>query len=227
MSARQKDSFIEKIEKYKGSFFKIFISFVSIIFLQYLVNRVLATPFGELFFKEHVVLASIFIIGYITLAYVFAPLFAAPVSYASLTIFGVWQNSLYTYIAGLISAVIGFWIARKFGRKLLQTFIGKATLTSIDSFVNHSGTGVLVVSRIFGFSLFEVITYAFGLTTMSFKKFFFITAFASIVPNIVIPLLFQQYDFHSIKALLIFMVVLAAIQGVYLLFIRYRWKKTN
>jgi len=223
--AARRNSLLGKLDKYKSSFFKIFISFVSIIFLQYLVNRVLATPYGELFFKEHVVLASIFIIGYITLAYVFAPLFAAPVSYASLTIFGVWQNSLYTYIAGLLSAGIGFWIARKFGRKLLQTFIGKETLASIDSFVAHSGTGVLIVSRIFGFSLFEIITYAFGLTKMSFKKFFVITALFSIVPNIVIPLIFGAYDFHSIKALVIFMIVLAAIQGAYLLFIRYRWKK--
>jgi uncharacterized membrane protein YdjX (TVP38/TMEM64 family) len=93
--------------------------------------------------------------------------------------------------------------------------------------VTHSGTGVLIVSRIFGFSLFEIITYAFGLTKMSFRKFFIITAIFSIVPNIVIPIIFQQYDFHSIKALVIFMTVLAAVQGVYLLFIRYRWKNTR
>jgi uncharacterized membrane protein YdjX (TVP38/TMEM64 family) len=227
MTAHKKDSFIEKVEKYKGSFLKIFLSFVSIIFLQYLVNRVLATSYGELFFKEHVVLASIFIIGYISLAYIFAPLFAAPVSYASLTIFGVWQNSLYTYIAGLLSAGVGFWIARKFGRKLLQTFIGKETLASIDNFVAHSGTGVLIVSRIFGFSLFEIITYAFGLTKISFKKFFIITALFSIIPNIVIPIIFGAYDFHSIRALVLFMIVLAGIQGVYLLFIQYRWKNTR
>jgi uncharacterized membrane protein YdjX (TVP38/TMEM64 family) len=226
MTARR-TSLLSKIEKYRGAFFKIFVSFVAIIFLQYLVNRVLATSYGELFFKEHVVLASIFIIGYISVAYIFAPLFAAPVSYASLTIFGVWQNSLYTYIAGLLSAGVGFWIARKFGRNLLRTFIGKETLASIDSFVTHSGTGVLIVSRIFGFSLFEIITYAFGLTKMSFRKFFIITAIFSIVPNIVIPIIFQQYDFHSIKALVIFMTVLAAVQGVYLLFIRYRWKNTR
>ncbi len=224
MPTSEIENILKKLHKYKGAFLKIVGSFVIIIALQYLINRFLQTPTGELFFEEHIVLASIFIILYTTITHIFAPFFAAPVAYASLTIFGVWQTSLYMYISGLISGAIGFWIARKYGRKIVIDLVGEDAMKDVDYFVHHSGAGILTISRIVGFSLFELITYAFGLTSMSFKKFYLITVFASIIPNVLIPIIFQQFNFHRFETLAIFMVILGLIESVYILIIRYQWK---
>ncbi len=220
---RFEDSF-QKLLKYKSTFIKILASFILIVALQYGINHFLSTARGEAFFNDHFIAASIFIIVYMSISHVLAPLFAAPISYASLSIFGIWQTSLYTYLAGLISGAIGFWISRKYGRKIVMDLIGKEAMKQVDYFIHHSGTGILIVSRIIGFSLFEVITYAFGLTSMSFRKYYLITALASIIPNLIIPFAFQRFDFHDLTSLILFMVFLGIIQGVYIWILRLRWK---
>lgn len=219
--------FLKPYIKYKKTFLNILLVFAIVVMVQYGVNHFLATERGERFFQNNFTLASTFIILYLSISHVLAPLFAAPISYASLSIFGIWQTSLYTYIAGLISAAVGFWIARRFGRKIVVDLIGEDSMQNVDEFVEHAGEGVLIVSRILGFSLFEVITYAYGLTSISFKKFYLITIIFSIVPNILIPILFQAFDFHSVKSLLVFMVFLGIIGGGYLYVLKHRWRKAK
>lgn len=215
---------LSKLKKYESTLWKLGLSLGLVIALQYGINHFLSTQTGEDFFHEHIVASSIFIILYMSFAHIVTPLFAAPISYASLSIFGVWQTALYTYVAGLISGVIGFWISRKYGRRIVEDFVGKEAMSNVDYFIKHSGTGILIVSRIIGASLFEVISYGFGLTSMSFKKYYTITIFASIIPNVILAWLFQNYNFHKPTSLIFFMVVLGIIEGAYILLIRHQWK---
>jgi uncharacterized membrane protein YdjX (TVP38/TMEM64 family) len=70
------------------------------------------------------------------------------------------------------------------------------------------GTSLLIISRLFGFAVFELISYAAGLTTLSFRRYFVITAVISLVPNLVYYLAFRQIDASGLTGTVAFVISL-------------------
>lgn len=139
--------------------------------------------------------APLIIIGYTVLSHVFAPLSGSPAVLLALSIFGIVKASIYLYIASLISATINFWIARHFGRRLVKRFVGQEGINNVDQFTNISGGKFLIIARVFGFSIFEIVSYAAGLTNISFKKYLAITTVFNLIPSVVFMFLFRDADF--------------------------------
>jgi len=142
-------------------------------------------------------LGPLIVIAYTVISHVIAPVAGSPGVVLGFTVYGVYWGSLYLYIASLISAVINFWIARKFGRKWVIKLVGNKSMSEVDQFVNVTGTKVLILARVFGFSLFEFISYAAGLTKISFSKYIIVTALFSSIPNLIFIFFFQNIDFES------------------------------
>lgn len=182
----------------KGKFKKIIIV-ASIFILLYVVFHfflpVITGNEFRLFVKDLGALGPIAIIGYVVLSHIFAPVSGTPGAIVSLAIFGVYKTILFIYLASIISAAINFYIARKFGRHYVVKFVGKKTMQEVDEFVAVSGGKVLILARLFGFPVFDVLSYAYGLTTMPFKKYYAITLFFSLFPNIIFTYLYKDIDF--------------------------------
>ncbi|OGG02905.1 hypothetical protein A2W14_00105 [Candidatus Gottesmanbacteria bacterium RBG_16_37_8] len=132
-----------------------------------------------------------------------------------MTIYGVKTGMFLLYVASLISATINFWISRKFGRKLVTKLVGEKSMKEVDEFTSVEGKQVLIISRLFGFPIFEFISYAAGLTNISFKNYFVITAIASILTNIAAYLVFRNINFQSETGI---MVWIGSIVGTGLIF---------
>ncbi|PIY80821.1 MAG: hypothetical protein COY80_00930 [Candidatus Pacebacteria bacterium CG_4_10_14_0_8_um_filter_42_14] len=143
------------------------------------------------------------VIGYTALSHVFAPLAGTPGVLLGTTVYGIKKGMFLLYIASLISAVINFWISRRFGRKLVLKLVGEKAMKEVDKFTSVEGKRVLLISRLFGFSIFEFISYAAGLTNISFKNYFIITVIANAFTNIAVFLLFRNVDFHSEAGIMI------------------------
>jgi len=111
--------------------------------------------------------------------------------------FGVYKTVLYLYVASMISAVANFYISKRFGRKLVLKFVGARGISQVDKFTEIFGTKLLIISRIIGFSVFELISYAAGLTKISFKKYFIITLIFTLIPSIAFGYLFRDIDVTS------------------------------
>ncbi len=137
------------------------------------------------------------IIGYTILSHVFAPLAGSPGVFLGITIYGMATGMFLLYIASLISASINFQIARKYGRKLVIKLVGEKSMKEIDEFATVEGKEVLLISRVLGFSLFEFISYAAGLTTISFKDYMLITSLAHAVPSLIFYFVFKNLDIRS------------------------------
>lgn len=168
------------------------------------------------------------VIGYTILSHVLAPVAGTPGILLSITLFGLYQTMFYIYIASIMSAIINFFIARKFGRKWVTKLTGKKTMKEIDDFVQVFGTRILILSRIFGFSLFEVISYAAGLTKINFKNYLFITMIYTLVPNLTFTFIFRDTDFSSPTNLIIWIGTLVITGLIFTIFIkRYLNKKNN
>ena len=161
------------------------------------------------------IFAPLIIILYFIIAEVIAPLVAAPVILLGQTIFGIYYTLFYVYIGSVIASVISFYISQRFGRKLVAKLVGKKSMKEIDEFIKMSGTLVLIFGRIFGSAISEIISYAFGLTNMRFKKYFAITLLFGAVPYLILAVLFRFFNFSPINNILIWIGSIVILGGVF------------
>ncbi len=143
------------------------------------------------------------LIFYLIASHVFAPLAGTPALVVGVAVFGLAKTMLYIYLGSIVSAVICFFISRKFGRNLVRKFAGKRAMNKIDDFSQDSGVSALIFARIFGVSLFEFISYAAGLSTMKFSTYFVITLIFHAIPTFVLIYVFQRINISSQSSLLV------------------------
>lgn len=151
----------------------------------------------EMFTKNVGVWGYGLVLAYIVLSEVVAPLAGTPAIVLGMSLYGAKVGFLLLYSGGLISSVINFWISRWFGRDWVIKFVGKKAMREVDHLTVADGRKLLFFSRVFGFSIFEFISYAAGLTTMPFKDYLIITATASILPTVVFYFVFQDVNFRD------------------------------
>lgn len=200
------------------------IKILLVVFVLYLALGLLIPILTSEQFKNFVQslgpAAPLVVILYIVISHVFAPLAGTPGVLLGVSVFGIYETMLYLYLAGLVSAVINFYISRIFGRKWVVKLVGEKTMKEIDEFVIVFGTQVLILSRLFGFAIFEVISYAAGLTNIDFKKYFLITLIFSSVPNLIFAFLFRDVDFSFGNNLILWLGILLISGLIFSLFVK-------
>lgn len=117
---------------------------------------------------------------------IFAPLPGFPATVAAIGIYGVWQTVLLSYILSLVGATTNFFIARHLGRPILHFLVGSHGVKKIERLTENFGIEVLVLTRLFDSFLFEWISYAAGLTNISYKIYMLITLWGSIPYHLII-----------------------------------------
>jgi uncharacterized membrane protein YdjX (TVP38/TMEM64 family) len=159
----------------------------------------------------------VFVIFFI-ISQVFAPVSGTPALLLSYTLYGLPITIIMSYIASLISATINFYISRLYGRRLVKRLAGERMMKEIDDFVEVSGSKMLILSRTLGFFFFEIISYAAGLTSISFKLFITITATFSLIPALIIAIAFRFIDNFSENGEIVWLsfMVLCALLFAYL-----------
>src|SRR3989344_2963583 len=196
-----------------------------VLFAQYLLPDINSPQFKE-FVRNSGAIGPLVIIGYINTAHVIAPLVGSPATFLSAAIFGVTKTMLFLYIGGLISSIINFYISRKLGRVWVKKLAGEESLGEIDKLLGVSTIKIFIFSRIFGFALFDVISYAAGFTKISFKKYFAITATFPLIPLSVLAFVFKDFNFASKNSFIIWASGLLLISAIFSLsFRKYLYKK--
>jgi len=116
---------------------------------------------------------------------VIAPLGGSPLYPIAGAVFGFWLGFVYTFVGDLLGAAIAFYISRVFGRKIVRYFVTGPGMKVVDAILRYLGTtrGLLQARLIF-FSFPEGVTYAAGLTTISFWKFLCVVVPVGILPHI-------------------------------------------
>lgn len=161
-------------------------------------------------------LAVVAVCGVILATQVFAPLSGAPAMFVGFRIVGFETTMILFYFVSLASSVINFWIARKLGRKWVVRFIGSDTLDEVDQIAKSEEKFLLMWSRVFGYYIFDIISYAIGFTNASFKKYFFSTAFFTLIPWGAYFIAFRLVDMKSTPGMLAYfgsLLITAAIFG--------------
>ncbi len=198
---------------------KILSFFLGISLLIQLLVPVLTAESSGAFIAKIGLFGPLLLILFFVLSHIFAPVIGSPGVLLGLSLFGIVQTFVLLYIAGLISAVINFWIARRFGRVWVVRLLGKES-ADLDRFVALTGKKMLIICRMFGFPFFEIISYAAGLTNMNFKTYYLITILFAAIPTVVSIVLFLYVGVDSVWGTLIWVGGLVIVGGVFGYFLR-------
>jgi len=199
---------------------KILLLFLGISLLIQLAVPILSSDESKEFVSHIGLFGPVVLIAFFVLSHIFAPVIGSPGVLLGFALFGIWPTMGFLYIAGMISAIINFWIARKFGRTWVERLLGAKDIKELDHFVALTGVKMLIIARIFGYPFFEIISYAVGLTNMSFRTFYLITLVFAAVPTIIAGLLLTYYDAASTAGTIIWVGGLLIVGGFFGYFVR-------
>lgn len=114
-----------------------------------------------------------------------APLPAFVITFANAWIFGWVWGAVYSWTGAMIGAAVCFWIARVYGRPVVEKLVGKTSLEKTDKFFETYGRYSVIIARLIPVVPFDIISYAAGLTTMGFWEFFWATGLGQLPATII------------------------------------------
>lgn len=114
-----------------------------------------------------------------------APLPAFIITFANAGLFGWWQGAILSWSSAMVGAALCFWIAKYFGRDVVAKVASKGSLEKVDVFFDKYGKYAVVIARLLPFISFDIVSYAAGLTSMSFWSFFWATGIGQLPATIV------------------------------------------
>ncbi len=124
--------------------------------------------------------APLLIIGLMAVAIVMSPLPSAPIALASGALFGHFWGTIYVIVGALLGAIIAFYIARLLGHDMIKKRFGdRLSLGLLGS--QNALMWAVCVSRLIPFISFDVVSYAAGITAITFWRFAMAT-FVGIIP---------------------------------------------
>jgi len=114
-----------------------------------------------------------------------APLPAFLITFANANLFGWWQGAILSWASAMAGAALCFYIARILGRDAVIKLTSKTGLENIDKFFEKHGRMSILIARLLPFISFDIVSYAAGLTSMSFGSFFIATGLGQLPATIV------------------------------------------
>ena len=114
-----------------------------------------------------------------------APLPAFLLTFANANLFGWWQGAILSWTSAMAGAAVCFYIARILGRDVAEKLTSKSGLAQIDTFFERYGKNTILICRLLPFISFDIVSYAAGLTSMSFMSFFIATGIGQLPATIV------------------------------------------
>lgn len=120
------------------------------------------------------------VIGLMTFAILVSPIPSAPIALAAGAVYGHTWGTVYVLLGAEAGAIAAFGLARLLGYEVLRRWFGdRLSLGLLGSQV--ALMGIVFVSRLLPFVSFDLVSYAAGLTVLSFWRFALATL-AGIVP---------------------------------------------
>ena len=114
-----------------------------------------------------------------------APIPAFVITLSNAVLFGWWQGAILSWSSSMVGAALCFFIARILGRDAVAHFVTSGALKTIDKFFERFGAHAILICRLLPFVSFDYVSYAAGLTGMSFWKFFVATGIGQLPATIV------------------------------------------
>lgn len=116
---------------------------------------------------------------------IISPIPAFFITLANSAIFGWVNGAILSWSSAMAGAALCFFISRILGRDVAEKFTGKGMLETVDKFFENYGKYAILIARLLPFMSFDLVSYAAGLTGMSFLAFFVATGIGQFPATIV------------------------------------------
>lgn len=114
-----------------------------------------------------------------------APIPAFIITFANAGLFGWVWGAVLSWSSAMAGAVLCFYLARFLGRDFVEKLSSKAAIEKIDDFFKDYGKYAILIARLLPFISFDIVSYAAGLTSMSFWGFFVATGVGQLPATII------------------------------------------
>lgn len=115
---------------------------------------------------------------------IFTPLPSVVVDIAGGLAFGTVLGTIYTLAGGMLGATINFYIARRLGRGFVERRLGQRAMAQIDMYAERMGAKLIFLTRLIPLFNFDWVSYAAGLTRMSYKSYAIASLLGMLLPVI-------------------------------------------
>ena len=115
---------------------------------------------------------------------IFTPLPSVIVDIAGGLAFGVLLGTVYTMLGGMLGATVNFYVARRLGRHFVERRLGQQAMNQIDGLADRMGAKLIFLTRLIPLFNFDWVSYAAGLTRISFKTYAVASALGMLLPVI-------------------------------------------
>ncbi|HEX6859900.1 MAG TPA: TVP38/TMEM64 family protein [Caulobacteraceae bacterium] len=120
------------------------------------------------------------VLAFALLAFIGVPQFVLIA--AAVVAFGPWEGLAYSWIGTMVSSIIGFFLGRQFGGRLLRDYAGEG-IRKFMTLIGKNGFMASLIVRLVPSAPFIVVNMAAGVTPMRFRDFLAGTGIG-IVPKI-------------------------------------------
>ncbi len=151
-------------------------------------------------------------IGIKALTFTFAPLSAGPIQFASGILFGIIPGTIYSLLGETIGGTVNVIIARVFGRRIVQRFVGAAAMQRVDGFYQRhlNDWKSLLAARLLLFSVYDFISYAVGFSQIRLAVYVLVSTLGGFLPTLLFVLIGAEASQNQNVLLAIYLVAALA-----------------
>jgi len=188
------------------SFKKILFSLISIILFILLIY--FSTKYSSeeisLFINSAGILAPLIYLIIQIAGQIFAPLSTSALFVAGFILFGK-KAIFFSILTWLITSATNFLLARKYGKGVLRKLIGIEGVERIEEIAKRIDNKGFFWLRLSTFFINDFSSYAFGLTKISFKRYYLVSVLSMIPWSLVMMLVMKNGESPIFTTLKIFL----------------------
>lgn len=117
---------------------------------------------------------------------VFIPIPTIPIEIVAGVVYGIVAGSLLALLGHMLGALIAFALSKRFGRPLLQRWLGERAVSKLDPLATRSGFWYVFYMRLLPLFDFKLVSYAAGLTAMRTRSYLLATLAGIFLPIVIL-----------------------------------------
>lgn len=155
-----------------------------------------------------------------------APLTGFPVFAIIAKIYGLPIAACTLFACYAFSSAINFYIARRFGAPVVNRILGAGKIERALGWLDSRSVLYVSLTRILGYYYHDLFSYAWGMTTVSFARYYLTTLIATLIPLAVEYAVLSQIPLDDVRGLIYFYAAMIAVTlaflAAWIVFIRVR-----
>jgi len=155
----------------------------------------------------------------------FAPLSGSPFLFAGFYLYGH-QVVIYATISAVLASITNFLVAKRWGRPFVVKLAGESALQKVDGVAKDFGLVSLFFIRVLFKEIHDVVSYAFGLTSLKFWPYFVVSTLGMIPYTVFWYFLAEKIPNATVFTLFSWVMVYVPL-SVYLVFRQFKKKKKD